>query len=369
MRQRDQLMSASILAVGMATALGLDWPTSCAASRAGIRRALRLDYFPVQGLHAGDVQLCAAHSVELLTRGFEGYGRLVRLLSGAMRDLKNQHQKLEEWSSESLYMALPDFQAGLSHATENGAVAILSPYSLVDSAARLAGWPQTPPLAFFSTAGQAGVTQVIDTALRDLSNGTTCRAIIGAVDSLLDADSLSALLLAGRLKHSGVAAGLIPGEAGVLILLNKARSSRDLGRIQATAICRDEKSGREGEVSWGEGLLDVMAGLQTEEKNWPADDVPWIVSDQNGEPGRASEWGHALVRLRRKTASFAKAAFLLPAMAFGDTRAASSALGIGLVTAAWRRGYAVSTRCAVIAASDGALRAGILLSAPEVSRG
>src|SRR5690349_973039 len=79
-------MLMGISAVGMVSALGLDWETSCSAARAGLLRAAAVD-FRVQAGDPWEVMFATAHEVSLLTYGFEGDGRLLRLLTGAFRDL------------------------------------------------------------------------------------------------------------------------------------------------------------------------------------------------------------------------------------------------------------------------------------------
>src|SRR5258707_961848 len=83
-------MKISITAVGMVSALGLDWETSCAAARAGISRSESVNYYKVQAGDPWEVVPVVAHQVEILTQGFEGQGRLLRLLSGAFADLRSK---------------------------------------------------------------------------------------------------------------------------------------------------------------------------------------------------------------------------------------------------------------------------------------
>ena len=85
---------AAIRAIGMVSSLGLDWRTACAAARAGLRRAA-----PVEGLETssevdGEDEQTIGHAVTLLTHGFEGGARLLRLLAGGLQDLLLQAPQL-----------------------------------------------------------------------------------------------------------------------------------------------------------------------------------------------------------------------------------------------------------------------------------
>lgn len=358
-------MSASAVAVGAVTALGLDWPTSCAASRAGVRRISPLDYFPLQGANAGDVQLCAAHSIGLLTRGFCGYGRIIRLLSGAMLDLRNRAEHLIHLQCPKFYLAFPI----LVH-SEDAASATSSPSieSVLADSARLANWPNAPELAFRCFAGNSGTAQAFRAALEDFSNARAEWAIVGAVDSLLDVETLSSFQTAGRLKHRGVAAGLIPGEAGVLFLLSRNGRHDELGLIKEALVYADNETSSLSSRPVGQRLAEMLSALIKPASNIDTASIEWIVSDENGEPYKALEWGHAMLTLRGRSLAFAHATSLLPSLSFGDTGAANSAIGAALLLANWRRVRTAPRSCAVLAASEQNLLGGILLQAPPLPR-
>ena len=69
---------------GMVSSLGLDFYTSCAAARADITRSKELDYYKFCSLETGLVENAMGHPVSILTDGFEGNIRLVRLFVGAL---------------------------------------------------------------------------------------------------------------------------------------------------------------------------------------------------------------------------------------------------------------------------------------------
>ncbi len=97
---------------------------------------------------------------------------------------------------------------------------------------------------------------------------------------------------------------------------------------------------------------------------------PWLVSDHNGENYRASELGHAIVRLRADHEAFAAPLVTYPAASFGDTGAASALLAIVTVVRAFARNHALADTALVLASSDGGLRgaAAIVRSDASVPR-
>ena len=60
-------------------------------------------------------------------------------------------------------------------------------------------WAAVPPLRHLSEAGHTGFLRALDQASRDLVAGLVDVAVIGGVDSLIDADLLGWLESAGRL--------------------------------------------------------------------------------------------------------------------------------------------------------------------------
>ncbi len=77
----------NIAGIGLVSALGCDAATSCAAARAGLVRSRVLDNFALRSAVDGEAEPVIGHPVSLLTRGFEGDARLMRLLQGALTDL------------------------------------------------------------------------------------------------------------------------------------------------------------------------------------------------------------------------------------------------------------------------------------------
>jgi len=377
-------MSTHIAAIGMVSALGLDWATSCAASRCGVSRAAALDHYRVQAGDPWKVEFVVGHQVDLLTRGFERHGRLLRLLTGALRDLlRTTSETARDYDSAPVYLSLPDPHRTLSDAVldeKTGAEAPVrrsetSPSqgfdaaALLSQAATLAGWPCRIRLAAAAHSGHTGTIDILERCLRDLSAGQTSYAIVGAVDSLLDDETLAWLSNTRRLKNPSFATGMVPGESGVVLLLCQGQQMKGhLGTIDRLAFDHEDQSFDSGKAPLGKGLSSVVRQV-ADGTDWPGQSSPWVLSDHNGEVYRANDWGWALQRLTAANAIFSTSQMWFPASSFGDTGSAGAAVGIACAVAAWKRGYAPSTRCCIAASADSGRRAGLRMSNPQARRG
>ncbi len=366
-------MTMSISSVGMASALGLDWETSCAASRAGILRASTLNHFRVQEGDPWEVSFVTAHEATLLTHGFEGQGRLLRLLSGAFADL--QKRIPDSCDELPIFLSLPsqDRTTVDDETLDDDTGEPIPPVpilnqaeDLVTRAAQLGKWRGHVRLADLSIAGRTAVAASFQSCLAAFNDSRIESALVGTVDSLLDDETLAWLKNSGRLKHAAAATGLMPGEAAVLFLVSRGVVGRkSLGTVEAVSFADEHCHFESGKPAGGKGLSAVILQVAQRGK-WPGQDLPWVVSDQTGETFRAADWGHALHRLVAQDRVFGKIRVSLPAISFGDTGTASASVGVACVLAAWKRGYAPSTRCCISSSSDAAQRAAFLVSSPEL---
>jgi 3-oxoacyl-[acyl-carrier-protein] synthase-1 len=317
--------------------------------------------------------------VDLITEGFEGQGRLLRLLAAALKDLRGKVLGLiGNPSGLSLYLSCPNpyriwsnieliVDEDSRERTRAQSPGVLlgdgsdAVQALVFRAAELAKWPGRIQVRAVATSGHTGMIEVTDLCLEDMASGRVEQAIVGAVDSLLDEDTLAWLSKTGRLKNPALPAGLMPGEAAALLLLSSRRNRRDtLGSIEVAALESEDRSFERGQPPRGCGLSGVILKI-AQLTGWPGQDVPWFLSDQNGETFRAGDWGCALQRLTRTNHAFLNARVWFPVVSFGDTAGASAGVAAGCALAAWKRGYAVSDRCCIVSCSDGTARAGLLM--------
>src|SRR3569623_2788211 len=190
---------------GMVSPLALDAGSSGAAARAGVRRAEEADFEYVG--EDGRVAVPVGHPLAGgFAYGFEGKAKLVRLLAGALADVARQ-----TWPDDgqppadaALYLSLPGPMRAFSdldliasqrlrqsRATASGETQRPSGTALaqqvVARALPLVGWSALK-LAHVSTAGRTGFVESLAAAMNDLEAETVSTAIVGGLDSQLDAD-------------------------------------------------------------------------------------------------------------------------------------------------------------------------------------
>jgi 3-oxoacyl-[acyl-carrier-protein] synthase I len=358
--------TATVVGIGMVAALGTDVAMNCAAARAGIIRAGVLENYRIRSAVEGKEEPVTGHAARLLTRGFEGDVRLVRLAQGALADLLAQTPHID-WRARRVlfYFSLPDSKRSRPVddplRPDDQAAEFERASRLLIRAAELAGWEEQPQLAAIRTSGHAGGLEAARTACEDLLAGTADTAIVLGVDSLLDARVLDWLHAHHRLKCDEAPDGLQPGEAGVAIVLAVDGLRPVSGSAAASVLTvhtgREPRHLLASESARGEVLAQVVSQAWSESES----NVAWLILDQNGEVHRAMDWGHALVRLRAWSAAFSSPAVWYPAASFGDTGAASALVGICMSVRAWDRNYAPGETALVASVSDGAARAAVAL--------
>ncbi|MEO7328882.1 MAG: hypothetical protein ABI193_09910, partial [Minicystis sp.] len=184
------------------------------------------------------------------------------------------------------------------------------------------------------------------------------RVIVGGVDSLVDPDAVRFFHERGRLAVPPRRVGFLPGEGAAMLLLEAperaiARGATILALLEAPAsaheaITVDTDTPCDGvglSAAIGETLAGLADGGGTLGLCW---------ADLNGEPFRAEELGHALVRSLRHVPRPLGLRHL--ADCIGDTGSASMALAVGAAANALHLGHARTRSILCTASSDGGLR-------------
>jgi len=286
----------------------------------------------------------------------------------------------------ALYLALPDPKRiygyldriddverrveleGLATSRDLPPVATVAQH-LVERTVSLLGWPPLR-VAHVTTGSHASVTEALAAAAHDLVSAprdasvqVPSVAIVGGVDTLLDAETLTWLLETRQLKHPDNPVGIEPGEAAAFLVL---RREPEAGRIAA--------SGRQDSLP--SPILGYMAGAQVGAASPPgtpsgvaldaaisaaaqeAGEIAppaWLLVDQDGTTDRSTELGSVLVRMRQRGLNVGPE-LLCPAVSFGDVGVASGAVAACLAMAAWNRGWAPA-RVAYVACGAGSTTA------------
>jgi 3-oxoacyl-[acyl-carrier-protein] synthase-1 len=377
-----------VIATAMASSLGYDARTACAAARAGLVRRAELPFMLLED--DGSPGVAVGHPAVLLGGGFEGDGRLIRLLEGAFRDLMSQGP-IEAYTNSrlALYLAIPPVdrehqglnlvsdEARSDYLEQLGEAKPVDEFAraakIVESAARLVNLPIkrqiSPDTLCVSVSGQAAVVELYQRAQSDLDSGRADMAIVAGVDSLVTRTTLSWLHISNRLKGAESPAGLLPGEAAALIVLRNSRRNSTAvqpghARIDHVARLGSPTQFLAGQPPDGKAQFEVLKSLR--DISGASAERMWIVADQNGEVYRGNDWGFCLVRLQGSVGiDSGHIDVWYPAASFGDVGAASGAVATCMVTHAFERRYAPSHHAILLTSSDGVERSGCVVSAVE----
>lgn len=337
----------SLAGVGMVTPLGDGAHASCAALRAGISRFQEMPWIELHDRDELPVVPVGA-LVREWADGYSGLGRFTRLAANALRDLFEQAAvSPSDLASAGMYVALPaEGRAGVD------------PRVHTQLGARLHEWLGLRAALSMkvSSRGHAGFADALSAAARDLASKRVQRAIVGGVDSLVDAATVRWLFGAKRLKAGDRPVGLFPGEGAAFALIETAAATR-LGAaritIEGVAVASEGATIDKDAICTGAGLGEAIRRTLSALPD-RGEALGLVVSDMNGEPYRSEEMGYAMTR----ALSPVKTPFRLwhAADSIGDSGAAAPAIGLGMAARALRKGYAKTDTALVVASSDGGLR-------------
>ena len=340
-----------ITALGMATALAPTMADSCAAFRAGVTRISELDTVtPDEDAAFGEEPIAACRAT-YLAKGY-GSGAKAVLLGGiALSDLLQRRPLTStDMARTGIVVHLSDcfLLDVVSETLEDGDEEDAMPSalwqqecaSLVPRMLRGAGLGILTENRHLSFGGHAGFASALQKAEIMVASNRLERCLVGAVDSCLDPEFLLAAAVRGLLKTAVNPVGFIPGEAAAFVLIERTAELRRVearplasfacGPLLPGAFDRFSEDPPNG-VILARAIRDLLA-LQPH----PVE-VALVIGDLNGDEYRARNWGSALVRLTNAR-GVADTPMWIPALGFGETGAASGAVGVCLAARAVERG-------------------------------
>ncbi|HEX5744712.1 MAG TPA: hypothetical protein VFZ09_00635 [Archangium sp.] len=354
-------------AMGMSSSLG-PVATAAAAFRAGIVRPKPSADVATFAPGDSEPQPVTVYELPGSTFGFSGVGRLVSIAMDALEDLATYVPLQTIGQEAGVFLALPDFSNGMGPQEAAAAAERLGRQVLGRALDGLGVcWPEDR-WCFF-TGGSAGFALALEAARREMERRSLETCIVGGLDSLVDPEHLRYLLGDRRLKTADNPVGLLPGEAGALLVLRSRRSVRKseaTPAIEFTSvhIAHEPNSLGTGRRPDGRVLSScVQAVLRA---SFAGDSKVLLVSDLNGEERRAWEWGNALVHLKASGALHGEEPVWVPATGFGDVGAAGGAVGACLSVRAFLRGYALARRIVVVSQADSGERAAFSLVVGDI---
>ncbi|RJS21811.1 hypothetical protein DRW03_15845 [Corallococcus sp. H22C18031201] len=362
-------MTLALTSMGMLSSVGHDVVAACAAIRAGITRAAPIIGTDVLDLDSGEMIPVTGHPVRGVTEGFHFLGLWTRLAERAVRNLIAYGQLPEPeqaafWSACELLVVTPslvparypvlDEPIELDFLKQDYAETVLEVTGLAIPRTRIRAFPE----------GHVGVAAALEFAERSITGGHAARCLIVAVDSYLEPDTLDWLASRQRLKHGDHPVGLMPGEAGIALLLEAPRAAETRqGRVDAwvqTLALTDTRRPLEAKDGRRDGiaLAEALSAVLPPRAPFRGD----LLVDLNGEEWRAREFGSALARLG---STVAEARVVMPALFLGDTGAASGGVSICVAARAFARGYARAPEAIVLSLAESGRVAALRLVSPH----
>ncbi|MCY1073680.1 hypothetical protein [Archangium lansingense] len=341
--------------------------TACAAFRAGISRvraSREFRYFPEEDNAPLPLQTC---SIPVSTFGFSAAGRLVAILGDTLEEFQRRLKSEDLGTDTALFLVLPDplerefpMRAALMEDPPRR-VEALGQFVLGQTFENL-GMKWRGMKGRFFIGGQVAFARALQAAQAVLESRSAGACLVMAVDSYLSPPTLSRLVRERRVKTDDFPVGFIPGEVGVVMLLRPAAGSRREGSASSVFIQQVHVSEPPASNQAEGRALAFCVERVLQPQGAPAPEEPLLVSDHNGEQRRASEWGSLLVHLQAAHPDWKLENAWFPAIGFGETGAASGAVGSCVSARGLERGYARARSALVLSTSEDGARAAILLN-------
>ncbi|TIP27635.1 MAG: hypothetical protein E5X67_15040 [Mesorhizobium sp.] len=311
----------AISCISLVCPVGYTPASAAAAMRASIAVFEELPYRDNGG------QPLRGARVEAVSTETRGRGRLQALARLAVEHIDEKIAALLPWGEMPFLLCTRD--AGMPGARING---------ILSGLAVAGGRPLVGSRTFQIAYGQISAFVAIEQARKLLNERDVEACLIMAIDSLIDARSLSWLDRQMRLKTSEVTDGLIPGEAGCILVVSKrpivegSLRLRGLGLAVETATVSNEDPFRADGLSAALKAALAEAGVEMHK-------VAFRLSDVGGESYAFEELVLAQVRNMRQP-RLEEQPIWHAAGCMGDCGAAAGLIQFAWAEQAFKRGYA-----------------------------
>jgi len=349
----------SITGIGVTSVLGASAAQCCAALRAGLSRVAESKRYKMRGQDPeGDLEPLLAAEVAAVPPSARLAERLYPLALPALGEATaTAGLSRAALAGATLHLALPGAsRPGYDGIADGFAVELCRRGGIAPFAA-----------VTVTRAGHSGVVEAMAAALASLQKRPESAAVVLAVDSLLDKETLQWLDARDRLKGSRNPEGMAVGEAAVALVVERTRRAEARGvRLRATVDAHgtaheDATVFKPERPNTGNGLTRALrAAVATLDQPISP---PWVLTDHNGERHRALELGYVI---NRATEVFTELRHTwYAADGLGDTGAAAGGVLIARAAHAFERGYAPGGRALVLTGSDDGGRGVLVLGDPK----
>jgi 3-oxoacyl-[acyl-carrier-protein] synthase-1 len=342
-----------IIGQGQVSALGANADLALAASAVGLSRV------QLCPLELGDDEVVDV-TVARLESGVEGeaaslLGRMILLVSECLAGIDGRN--IQGPAPIRAWLALP---APCSWLPENAPTILTNVLSEAAAPLRIGS---TVTLRMDHAGGLMGIAL----AATAIANDEVEFALVGAVDSQVDTQTLKALHDEQRLLRDGVPGGLVPGEAAACVLLCSPRVQKhlklpSLGCVVGVGLADEANPVGSQLPCVGRGLTtavrDAIASLPAPAR------VTDLYVDLNGERHRTDDWAFTVPRINNRLEDPSR--LFSPTVAHGDLGAAT---GPGLLLSAIAmaaQGQAHGDWSLIWACARGKERAALLVETPPM---
>lgn len=282
--------------------------------------------------------------------------RWLAMAQATLQDLQQQLAVTHTAAEYHLWLVIPPAnRAGVPADLAEALVAACQNASFSFASIKLIRGGHAAPLSAIHQAGQF---------LRQQPRHATTTAIVLALDSWLHPDALHCLESEDLLHNAGMLYqgqarrnpyGRIPGEAAAAVILSLSGPAwcRILGSGSANeSIERNDSRPCLG-LGWTHAAQQALAGLPSAQK------VTHIISDLNGEPYRADQFGFTALRISERLCENWQRH--TPALISGDVGSASALLHVALSANLLRRPENRTQTHLLLSSSDDSLRSALVL--------
>lgn len=309
---------------------------AAAAFRCGMSRGRELEDWPMFDQETLHEYRLIGHPAADMEKGFQGIGRYLSMLVSAATDIVRA-RTLDHINRHKLALILV-----LPPSSPNTLSPGDSLLRLLSAIQRGSGLEISPENTLPLTSGRIGYTQGLRHAMELLRRGMIDHALICSADSLLDRGRLERLLAEERVRTAERATGLFPGEAAVMLLLERSSVAVARGIVPLVQIAASIDREAPPPTYASAPPSGTPSSEIIEEALFQAGIVPattgTIYSDLNGEEYRAADYGNAIVRCSPEW-QLGSWHTEVPAISFGDTGASSGALASCMMVRSIARNY------------------------------
>lgn len=313
-------MNLSVTAAGMVTPVGFNYPSSCAAMRAGIsgiRQANLWDAESGEYLSAGKVDL---------PHWWEGIGKLADLVAPAIHECLVASGARHDEIPILLGVAGSDRPCRLDGLDDE----------LLDEVEFRLELPHHPLSRTIARSNVSGAV-ALQEAERILDSHLVPACIIAGVDSFLQQSVVEAYLEQRRIMTPVNSNGFFPGEAGCAILVERSAGVKPELRVLGIGMAMEDATISSDKPFRGEGMTCAVREALSE-AGLTIDETSYRITDLTGEHYKFKEAAFVAGRFFRVPVP-ALHDLWHPAEFLGEIGAAHVPCALGLALHGGQRGY------------------------------